>query len=390
MADALTFQPDREFIREVMQSSGGDMKKCFQCATCSSVCSLSTEARPFPRQQILEAQWGMGRRLMGDPAIWLCHDCGDCTARCPRGAHPSETMAAIRTAVIRRLAFPRFMGNVVAMRENGVLLLVLSALALLAITVLPAPHPGIHPLIFAEMFPKARLEPLFFAASGLAVLALSMSAMRFAALLRSSGADGPILRSLLPALFEVIRHRRFSSCSTGRARRAGHLFVLSAFLGLAVMGTVVGVGSMVGVIDTPIPILHPLKIFANLCALSLVTGAALLLWNRLTNDEKRAESTFCDWYFLILLGGAGVTGILSEVLRLEQAENWMFFVYYVHLTLVLTLILSSPYSKFVHFLYRTMAMAATWRETHSPGRGLAVTRGPDVVFPEDPGLHNVI
>ncbi|HUX27446.1 MAG TPA: 4Fe-4S dicluster domain-containing protein, partial [Terracidiphilus sp.] len=162
MADALMVRPDREFIREVAQNSGGELKKCFQCATCSSVCSLSTESRPFPRQQVLEAQWGMGDQLIGDPAVWLCHDCGDCTARCPRGARPSAIMDAIRMAVIRRLAFPRFMGNMVGRRENGAIMFVLSALVLLAIAILPAIRSATRPLVFAQMFPKDRLEPLFF------------------------------------------------------------------------------------------------------------------------------------------------------------------------------------------------------------------------------------
>jgi quinone-modifying oxidoreductase subunit QmoC len=390
MSDALMVQPDREFIREVMQSSGGDMKKCFQCATCSAVCALSTEARPFPRRQMLEAQWGMADRLLGDPAIWLCHDCGDCTLRCPRGAHPAEGMAAIRAAVIRRLAFPRFMGRMVAAPATALLLLLFSALVLLALAVLPVHISGSTPLVFAGMFPKDRLEPFFFVVSGLLVLALGVSTARFVKALRSAGADGPILLALIPALLEIITHRRFASCSKGGNRRLGHLLLLSAFLGLAFMGTAVGIGSMVGLIDTPLPILHPLKIFANLCALVLVIGSALLIWNRLTDKEKRAGSTFFDWFFLLLLGGAGLTGILSEALRLAQNQDWMYSIYFIHLTLVLTLFLTAPYSKFVHFLYRTMAMAATWRENKSPGRGLVGAAGPGVLLPEDPGLHRVI
>ncbi|HUY94396.1 MAG TPA: quinone-interacting membrane-bound oxidoreductase complex subunit QmoC [Terracidiphilus sp.] len=368
MADTVTIQPDHEFIREVMESSGGDMKKCFQCATCTSVCSLATEERPFPRKQMLEAQWGLVDRLAGDPAIWLCHNCGDCTTRCPRGGRPSDVMAAVRTAVIRRLAFPRFLGTLVAMRENGALMFVLSALVLVSLAVLPIPGPAARPFIFAEMFPKSRLEPLFFIVSGYVLLALVISAWRFARLLRAYGADGPILPSLAPALVEILTHRRFASCSKANPRRLGHLLVLSAFVGLAAMGTVVGIGSMIGWIDTPIPIQHPLKIFANLCALALVAGVGLLFWNRLTDRDKRAGSAFCDWFFLIMLGGAGATGLLSEALRLAQIREWMFVVYFVHLTMVMTLILCVPYSKFAHFLYRTMAIAATWRETRSPGR----------------------
>ena len=378
MADALMLRPDRELIREVTQNSGGELKKCFQCATCSSVCSLSTEARPFPRQQVLKAQWGMTDQLIGDPSIWLCHDCGDCTTRCPRGARPSAVMDAIRMATIRRLAFPRFMGNMVGRQENGAIMFVLSALILLAIAILPAIRSEVRPLVFAQMFPKDRLEPLFFAVSAYVVLALTIGAVRFVKALRASGADGPILPALVPVLIEIIRHRRFASCGAGHVRRWGHLLVLSGFLGLALMGTTVGIGSLLGLMDTPIPTLNPLKIFANLCALLLVIGVSLLFWNRITNPEKRAGSSYCDWYFLALVGSVGLTGFLSEMLRLAQNPDWMFSVYYIHLSLVLTLFLCTPYSKFVHFLYRTLAMAATWRENQSPGQALVGARGSEI------------
>jgi quinone-modifying oxidoreductase subunit QmoC len=387
MAEALMLRPEREFIDDVMQDCGGNLKKCFQCATCSSVCTLSTEARPFPRKQVLEAQWGMGDQLTGDPAIWLCHNCRDCTIRCPRGSHPAEVMGAIRGAVIKRLAFPRFMGGLVATPQTGALMLVLSAIVLLSIAVLHMPDQTAGAAVFAAMFPKARLEALFFAVSGLVVLALAVGAARFAKALRSSGANGPILPALVPALLEVMSHRRFADCGTGQVRRWGHLSVLYGFLGLAAMGTTVGIGSMMGVMHTPLPTVHPLKIFANLCALVIAAGVALVLWNRLSDRETRASSVFFDWFFLLLLGGGALTGIFSEALRLVQYQHWMFFIYFIHLTLVLTLFLCTPYSKFVHFLYRTMAMAATWEERKLSGRELVGFDGPDVSSLEGPGLH---
>ncbi|MFP5276568.1 MAG: quinone-interacting membrane-bound oxidoreductase complex subunit QmoC [Acidobacteriota bacterium] len=390
MADALMLQPDPEFVREVNANSGGELKKCFQCATCTSVCSLSTEARPFPRKQVLEAQWGLKDRLLGDPAIWLCHDCADCTARCPRGARPSAVMDALRMAAIRRMAFPRFMGSLVGDMETGLIVLFISALLLLAIALLPISKFAVRPFVFAQMFPKDRLEPMFFAVGAFVVLALTIGTVRFIRALRAAGARGPILPALVPALLEILRHRRFGNCNAGQTRRLGHLLTLYGFVGLAAMGTAVGIGSMFGLIDTPLPNLYPLKIFANVCALVLVIGISILVAKRLTDPEKRAGSSFCDWYFLALLGGIGLTGILSEGLRLAQSLDWMFFIYYVHLSLVLTLFLCTPYSKFVHFLYRTIAMAATWQESKSPGRGQLRPGGPEVVSSEGPGLPHVM
>ena len=64
MPAATLVRPDTDLIRGVLASGGGDLKKCFQCATCSTVCELSPEDAPFPRKQMMEAQWGLKDRLL--------------------------------------------------------------------------------------------------------------------------------------------------------------------------------------------------------------------------------------------------------------------------------------------------------------------------------------
>ena len=73
--------------------------------------------------------------------------------------------------------------------------------------------------------------------------------------------------------------------------------------------------------------------------------------------EKRAATTYFEGFFLLILAGAAATGILSEVLRLAQASELMYLTYFIHLSLVFMLFLYAPYSKFVHFLYRTVTLA---------------------------------
>jgi quinone-modifying oxidoreductase subunit QmoC len=360
MASTLLVQPDTKFIHDVMQSGGGDLKKCYQCATCTSVCSLSTESRPFPRRQMIEAQWGLKERLMADPAVWLCHNCGDCTAKCPRDARPGQVMGAIRSEVIKRFAVPRFMGTLVSNPKALPLLLALPVAILLAIAVWPI-HPGAQPnWEFAFMFPQARLEPLFFAVGALVGFAFAAGAVRFLSALRSSGADGPLLPALLPVLTEIVTHRKFSQCTEDKSRYPGHWLVFYGFVGLAAVGTVIGIGTMLGVMHTPLATFSPFKVFANLCALVAFAGTLVLVASRIKDPEARAASSYFDWFFLLVLTNVVFTGIVSEALRLAQNHAWMYPVYFVHLTLILALFLYAPYSKFAHFVYRTVALAATW------------------------------
>ncbi|MFH2219028.1 MAG: 4Fe-4S dicluster domain-containing protein [Pseudomonadota bacterium] len=96
MADDYLVEPDLGFINEVSSLGGRDLKKCFQCATCSVVCPISPDTRPFPRKEMIATGWGLKNRVINNSDIWLCHNCGDCTTRCPRGAAPGEVLAAVR------------------------------------------------------------------------------------------------------------------------------------------------------------------------------------------------------------------------------------------------------------------------------------------------------
>lgn len=348
MGETVAIQPDVAFLRRVLASGGGDLKKCYQCATCSVACELSEDEAPFPRRQMLEAQWGLKDRLMSDPAIWLCHNCAKCTERCPRGARPSEVLGALRGEAIRHFAFPQFLGAWAANPKALPLLFLLPALIFFAIWQW-APKPvAAAPFEFGSRFPASVLEPLFFAISGFALIAFGAGILRFARGLRQ-----PLAPRLPGALTEIAAHRSFAKCDDPGMRLA-HLLTFWGFMGLAMVGTITGIGTMAGIVHTPLPTASALKIFANLAALTALAGVALLIVRRMGT----AGSTYFDWFFLATLAGVVVTGIVSEILRLAQ-NSVMYGVYFVHLVLIFSLLLYAPYSKFAHLAYRTVAIASS-------------------------------
>jgi quinone-modifying oxidoreductase subunit QmoC len=160
-------------------------------------------------------------------------------------------------------------------------------------------------------------------------------------------------------------HKRFKDCGKEKNRFWGHLLTLWGFAGLAFMGTVVGIGTMTGLMHTPLPfwdMSRPVesffKIFANACAVLIFVGLVILLVDRLGDREKRRNSTYFDWLFLLGLMGVVFTGILSQSARLVETASVMYPVYYIHLVLIFVLFLFAPYTKFAHLIYRTVAMAA--------------------------------
>ncbi|MGD8837500.1 MAG: 4Fe-4S dicluster domain-containing protein, partial [Desulfobacteraceae bacterium] len=129
MSNSYLVEPDVGFITEVGKLGGQDVKKCFQCATCSVACPISPDTKPFPRKEMLATSWGLKDRLIGNGDIWLCHNCGDCSTKCPRGAKPGDVLAAVRAYAVSEYAVPKFIGK--AINKPGMLPILLAIPAIL-------------------------------------------------------------------------------------------------------------------------------------------------------------------------------------------------------------------------------------------------------------------
>ena len=360
MESAITISPVRAFRAELARRGGSETARCYQCATCSAVCDLATPETVFPRRQMLWAQWGLVDRFVADPSIWLCHQCNDCTARCPRDARPGDTMQAIRSLMVEQVGAPRFMARLVgrAAATWPILLglpVLFWALFVQAVNGFAASR---TPLVYGEVVPVWMIYSVFLPAAGLAVLAAAVGARRcWSAWGDGATRNGSLLRGLAAVATDILWHRRFEKCGEARPRRMGHLLLVWGFLGALATTTLLGILMDVFGVKTPLPQLHPVKILGNVSAVLLAVGVAWLVVNRVADEKAAGRSLAFDWFLLALVVLVVFSGIGAELARPLLPVPAALAVYVLHLGTVLSLFLTFPFSKFAHALYRTLAMA---------------------------------
>ncbi len=385
--------PDREFRNRLMASGGEDLKKCFQCAMCSVVCELSGAQKPFPRKEMIWAQWGLKDRLLADPDVWLCYQCNDCSLRCPRGARPGDVMAAIRREAIVHYSVPRWLGNWVNRPGSLPLLLLIPCILLGLMVWIRAPlekyfaassTPNHIVISYWSQLPQWLLIGFFAPFALLDAVAMAWGVMRFwrdlKACDRAAGRTGrtqSLMASVRSALRRIILHEDFDLCTAERSRMNSHRLVLFGFLGLLVVDLWVLTARFNPLLGNgfayPFNFWSPWKILANLAGVALLIGCALMIRDRMVRDRMPGtgrKGTWFDWTFLGLAAAAVLTGFGCEVLHYARVDPLRYAMYVIHLATVFALLVLLPYSKFAHMIYRATAMVYAEHTGRQPLGGL--------------------
>ena len=134
MAQRYLVEPDVGFVKEVISLGGVDVKKCFQCATCSVACPISPDTRPFPRKEMIAAGWGLERQIDRQRRyLAVPTTAGTVSTLCPRGAKPGDVLAALRMATIRAYAKPKILADWVNDKSKLPILLAIPAVIFLVL-----------------------------------------------------------------------------------------------------------------------------------------------------------------------------------------------------------------------------------------------------------------
>jgi len=369
MADAYVIEPDISFIHEVKGLGGGDLKKCFQCATCSVACPISPDNKPFPRKEMIAASWGLKEKLVGNGDIWLCHNCGDCTTLCPRGAKPGDVLGAIRAYAVNEYGPVKAMGKLINDPKKLPIVLGIPALLFLVLGLVTGFlnfNPGGDRIVHDHFFSTWLVDMVMLPAAAWAVINFALGLKRFLNDMHQNALQegktdikkidpkGMIL-GLIRIIPTILKHDKFNECSENKDRATAHMMVLFGFIGLFIVTSIFFVAIYGLQQYGPYSQLNPVKWLANVSGVALIIGSLLMIRSRLSKKDQ--VSAYKDWWLVGWALALGLTGMSAQVTRLLGLGGLSYTIYYVHLMFVWSLFFFIPYSKLAHLVYRTTAMA---------------------------------
>lgn len=380
MTERIQIQADLGFVRALLGAGAADLKSCYQCSTCTVVCPITPADSPFPRKEMVQAQFGMKARLVAGLDSWLCINCNDCSTHCPRGARPGDVMNVLRSMSIEHFSVPGSLARAARSFPGILVLLLIPALILGAVIV------GIHSpsgyrflegdIVYSRMLPVPVVDAIFIPAAAFAGVTLLLSLLRF---LRAVSREHPrtaqgrpLASAVLGAAADILSHRRFRECETNRPRARAHVMAMYGFIGLAITTTLVAIFYYLNrfgfdVRLTPYGFSHPIKVLGNVSGTVALLGLMLLVVRRMARQEAGGATAF-DWVFVWVMLLVVLTGFLSQVFRVSELRIAAYSTYYVHLVFVFFLLAYAGYTKMAHIAFRAAAMVyARWS-----GRGLAL------------------
>ncbi|MDP3182021.1 MAG: 4Fe-4S dicluster domain-containing protein [Desulfobaccales bacterium] len=93
-------QPRGFLAAEVIEKSGTDLNRCYQCHACANGCPF-IRAMDYPPNLVLRLlQFGMREEVLRCKTIWICVGCHTCSSQCPMGIDMAAVMDTLRLMAV--------------------------------------------------------------------------------------------------------------------------------------------------------------------------------------------------------------------------------------------------------------------------------------------------
>ncbi len=356
----------------ILEEADRLMTVCNSCRYCEGLCAV------FPAMEM--------RRSFSDGDLNylanLCHSCGACYTDCQfsppheYNVNVPQTLAVARAESYAAYAWPRAFSGLFA--RNGLAIAVIAALSVAGFIfgfaafndrqVLLGIHTG--PGAFYALMPHNAMALLFGAAFLYAMVALAMGIRAF---WRDIGE--PIgMRADAPSLWQAMRDagelRYLDGGGVGcfnddeRPSDRRKIYHHLTFYGFLLCFAATGVGTLYHYLlarEAPYPWWDLPVVLGTLGGIGLLIGPIGLLTEKWKRDPALVDQqrTGMDVAFIAVLFMTGLTGLALLSWRDTAAMGPLLA---LHLGAVFALFITMPYGKFVHGIYRYVALVRYARE----------------------------
>jgi len=334
--------------KKLKQYGAVNFNACYNCGTCTAVCSLSTKEDSFPRSMVRAGVAGIDTDIKSSLKPWLCYYCGECTSNCPQTANPGELMMALRRYLMSQYDWTGLSGLLFRSLPFSIIAFVLVITATIAYA-------------FYAFSTGSNLDKIMdtghyfemFAISGVFVFILAPNIFRmwwFTVVKPKKNASiATYFRNIGEFFVAMFTQRRALDCEDNKVRWFEHLILVIGYLALLFTTVFLDWFST-----------HNLFIITFGYIVSVIVFVVTVIFVSDRINKKKELSKFShhsDWFFvggLFLMGFTAFFVRLFVDLGLLETNSWM---YILHLTvLALWALIIVPFGKWTHFLYRSFAM----------------------------------
>lgn len=368
-----------ELLLNLKQFGVEDAATCFNCGNCTAVCSLSSEATPFPRKVIRYLQLGLKDKLVASPEPWLCYYCGDCSETCPRQANPGEVMMGLRrylTSMYDWTGISRLFYTSKVFEVTAILLVA----ALVGLGFYFFHGPMLTDRVALNVFaPNTTIEILDLIMLAVLSFFLLTNAYRlFKAIMgdpdqypalsfaEKQQVQNRLLRGVPIAIYireakefilQFFTQKKFAACGT-RSQNIQWINHLLIMTGYSIVFALVVIGIRWFQRDEIYPLWHPIRVLGYYATFAILYGTTIAIWGRIKKSKAVYEhSHSSDWAFLILLWLTTFTGILIHAGRLLELPLTTYAIYVIHMMIAVPmLVIEVPFAKWTHQLYRPLVL----------------------------------
>ena len=331
---------------EALKAYGAiDFNACYNCGTCTAVCSLSTPEDSFPREMVRCSVLGLEDDLKASLKPWLCYYCGECSAHCPQTANPGELTMSLRRWLTSIYDWTGLSGLLYKSLPISIAAFLLAAIGVIAFAL------NMDFQLEAIMHVGHYFEMIAIGSVFTFILLPNIIRMWWFVIIKPGIKVSFVtyLKSTWELLVHMFTQKRSLDCDDNQFRWFEHLILVLSYLSLLFTTVFLDWFSSQNLFIIVFGYVESAVIFV--VTFDFVRGRIK------KNKEMSKFSQPSDWFFVIWLLLMGLTALIVRAfidLNLLENNIWMYLLHLI--VLVQWALIIVPFGKWTHFLYRSFAM----------------------------------